>query len=276
MTRQQERTAGPVGTSCVPPETAVHYEVRELTSEAEYLDCFRLRHSVYAPLGYQREGAGTGIELDEFDLRARLLGAYEGATGTLAATIRLIPAAPQPGRGHLTRRHERLIRQILASYGDAGLTAQVMQAPEYPLPSILSDRVMRLVEACNTRGDALHELSRSIVRPGRRGQGLARVMTEFGLALAAPDGPATLIGGCVPEHVPMYGRYGFGPVPGTGPESFDAVGQLGYVVIGRTDELGPETQVHVDGLRDAMRSGAGSFTLQTGPQEWARCRFPAA
>lgn len=69
--------------------------------------------------------------------------------------------------------------------------------------------------------------------------------------------------GCLREHLSMSARYGLTQLPGTGPELFDSVSHLGYVVFGRTDRLPEPTRTRIDDLVRAMRSGTSTHILHT-------------
>jgi hypothetical protein len=239
-----------------------------LSTVGEHEDAFRLRYEVYGELGYLQRANGSGLEIDEFDSYAVPLGAFELASGALVGTLRWITRSRQPC-------HERVIRRLVADRGDAELVRQAFDPLPYPLPSLVSAQIRQQVQAFNVDGFAVGELSRTVVRPDHRGSGVSRVMLEVGVALASRDGPAVLVGGCLAEHVPMYARYGYVPLPGVA--YFGSVGRIAHAVVSRTDVLPQPTRARVDGLLRALRSGAAECCLGTGRGVSVRCRLgPAA
>lgn len=200
---------------------------------------------MYAALGYIPDRGPGGLEIDEYDTRAEPAGAFDPASGALIGGIRLILTEPQPA-------HERAVRQIVAGSGDAELARRALARPAQPFPSVVSGAVLDRVQAFNTSGFALYELSRTIVAPAHQGKGLARGLIEFGIACAARRGPATIVGSCLPAHVPMHARYGFAPLPSGDLESFASVGQHGYVLIGRSDRLPEPTRANVSELLPSL------------------------
>lgn len=143
MTGHRDPSAGWAAPIPAVPDLAASYEIRTLSTAAEYLDYFRLRHNVYSRLGYQERGIESGIELDEFDLYAIPVGAFDAASGALVGTIRLISTEREPGRGRLVAAvrqpgHERLVRHILAGYGDPDL-AELARWPRGVLASGMTD-----------------------------------------------------------------------------------------------------------------------------------------
>lgn len=180
--------------------------IRRLRNPAEVLDSYRLRHEVYGRLGYLNPTvAQADIELDQYDSRAIHFGAF-GADGSLVGTLRLVLTAPP---------HE--------PYPDPGA-----------LPSITSDPVAHSLHKLNVTQLPVRELSRAVIHPAHRGSGIFRGLVEFGIAHAAP---ALLVGGCLPEHLAMYAKYGYRQLPDTGLEWFEGVRQTGIVIVCDTNHL---------------------------------------
>jgi hypothetical protein len=86
---------------------------------------------------------------------------------------------------------------------------------------------------------------------------------ELGLAQASFGGTAVLIGSYLPEHLPMYARYGYLKLPLTDLEMFDSVGQIAVAGICRTDRLPQPTRSHVDELLRSMRMNAAEHPTET-------------
>lgn len=253
------RSAVPVGVTC---------EIRALSTIAELIESYRLRYDVYGALGYIRRFNGSKLEIDEYDMFSIPFGAFDPVSGVMIGTLRLVTTEPQPD-------YEGSIRQVLADHADEELTKQALGPWPHRLPSIISQEIDRRIEAFNTEGFVVNELSRTIVRSAYRGSGVSRGLMELGLAYAAQHAPAILIGGCLPDHVPMYARYGYIQLPQTGIDRFESVGQMANAVVCRTDVLPQPTRGHIDALLHSMGSGAKECTLEIGRSSCARYSFPA-
>lgn len=256
------------GSPAVSPTTAhipTACEIKVLDTAAELFESYRLRYDVYGALGYIRHNKAR-LEIDEYDSSSIPFGAFDPASGAMIGTLRLVTSTPQP-------IYERLIRSVIADLGDPALARQALGPRPHLLPSIVSPAIRRQVEAFNTEGFMVRELSRTIVRPGDRGAGVSRGMMEFGLAHAARSAPAVLIGSCLPEHLPMYARYGYVKLPCTELAHFDSVGQIANALVCRTDVLPEPTRSHSEALLRAMESSASELTLDIGRGSRALYRF---
>jgi predicted GNAT family N-acyltransferase len=241
-------------------------EIRVLDSVAELLESYRLRYAVYGALHYIQHTNASRLEVDEFDTSSIPFGAFDPASGAMIGTLRLVGQAPHPD-------YQILVQQALACFDDPALIRLAVGPRPHPLPSLISDGIARQIAAFNTGRFPVHELSRTIVRPDHRGTGVSRGLMEFGLAHAARDEEAVLIGSCLPEHTPMYARYGYVQPPQGGLDYFDSVGRLANAVVCRTDVLPEPTRDHVDELRAAMKAGASEHTLEIGRASRARFRL---
>jgi predicted GNAT family N-acyltransferase len=241
-------------------------EIRALDTAAELIESYRLRYEVYGALGYLPRGNESRLEIDEYDSLAIPFGAFSPRSGAMIGTLRLVTTEAQPD-------HAYLIRHILADLADEELTKQASGPRRHPLPSIISQEVNHQIERFNTEGFAVHELSRTIVHATGRNSGISRGLMELGLAQAARLAPAVLIGGCLPEHLPMYARYGYLQLPQTGLDRFESVGQVANTVVCRTDRLPQPTRAHVDELLHSMRSGITECTLEISREARARYRL---
>lgn len=264
---------GPLGSPISPvaagdTQAATSSELRALTTVAELVESYRLRYEVYRALGYLQRFNSSRLDIDVYDLSAIPFGAFDAVSGTMIGTLRLVTTERQ-------LEYERMIEDILADVSDGELAEQALDPRRWPLPGIISEEVDRQIAAFNTEGLMLYELSRLIVRPGHRGSGVSRGLTQLGLAHAMRSGPAVIIGGCLPEHNQMYARYGFSRLPNTGLDRFNSVGQIANTIICRSDMMPQPTQSHLDELLCAMASGASEHTLEIGRDSRARYRFVA-
>ena len=71
----------------------------------------------------------------------------------------------------------------------------------------------------------------------------------------------------------MFARYGYVPLPNTGPALYDSIGQIAHAVVCRTDQLPEPTRTQVEELLSAMASGTKQRTLEVGPNSRAVFRF---
>lgn len=202
------------------PSTLV--EVRPITLPSELIDSLRLRYDVYYGLGYIVD-SDVGLDVDEYDECALALGAFDGITRELVGTLRVLSIDPRP-------RCREVVRRVVVQAACPALSARVTQPRVVPLPSITSDRIARGLRSLNVHDLPILEMSRCIVRPDRRGAGISRALVELGMGLAWHPGPALLIGGCLPEHVPMYARYGFRALH-AGSDYFSSVGRDASVLV---------------------------------------------
>ena len=232
-------------------------EVRVLCTESELIESYRLRHEVYGALGYLQCTNSSQLEIDEFDTSSIPFGAFDPVSDAMIGTLRLVVAEPQT-------EYECLVRGIVAGLGDPDLADQALRPRRGALPSLASDDIVRQVAAFNTGRFPVHELSRTIVHPAHRGGGVSRGLMEVGLAHAARSCPAVLVGGCLPEHVAMYARYGYAPLPSTGIAYFESVGRLATAIVCRTDRLPPPTCDHVEHLLRSLASGDAEGAVDVG------------
>jgi predicted GNAT family N-acyltransferase len=225
-----------------------------LVTVAELVESYRLRYDVYSALGYLQRSNPSGLEIDPYDAYSIPLGAFDPVSGEMIGTLRLITVELQPD-------YEHLIHGVLGGSADDALARRVLSPRPYRLPSMISSEIARQIAAFKPEGFAVRELSRTIVRPGRRGVGVSRRLMELGLAYATRRAPAVLIGSCLPEHVGMYARYGYRKLPHTGLDHFASVGQIANAVVCRTDMLPEPTRAHVGALIRSMCSGAMAHVL---------------
>jgi len=241
-------------------------EIRALETVGELIESYRLRYAVYRALGYLQHSNESDLEIDSYDARSIPFGAFDAVSGAMIGTLRLITKVRQP-------EYDLAVLRVVAACDDEELAAQAFEPRPYALPSIVSADLERQIEAFNPEGLIVHELSRTIVRPGHRGKGVSRGLVELGLAHASRLGPTVVIGGCLPAHLELYAKFGCQPVPQTELERFDSVGQLANTVICRTDVLPQPTRAHVDELTRWITAGSTECTLEIGRDSCARYRI---
>jgi predicted GNAT family N-acyltransferase len=270
VTESWQRSArGRPPASSAAEDKATICEIAALATVGELIESYRLRYEVYGALGYLSRFNDSRLEIDEFDVSSIPFGAFDPLSGEMIGTLRLITTVPQP-------HYERLVRRVVAVLGEAELAKQAFGPRPHALPSVISEGIHRQIDAFNTGRFDVQELSRTIVRPDHRGSGVSRGLMEFGLAHASRFAPGVLIGACLPEHVPMYARYGYQKLPMVGLDRFDSVGQIAHAVVCRTDVLPQPTRGHIEELHAAMAAGVGEHTLEIGRDSRALYRFASS
>jgi GNAT superfamily N-acetyltransferase len=233
-----------------PPESVPGraFAIKVLDSPVELASSYRLRYQVYETLDYLQHKSPAKLELDPFDQYAIPFGAIEIQTGELVGTLRLITNCVQ-------MFYARRINQILEVAGDPLLRALALRRKKRAMPSMVSDAVEQLIDAYNTDDRPVEEVSRAVVHPKYRGSGVSRALMEFGLAYAMAGGDPLILGGCLPEHLPMYGKYGFQQLPGAGLDLFENVRRIAHTIICDTRSLPEPTGTRVSMILQAMRMG---------------------
>jgi hypothetical protein len=243
------------------------FRIKMMDRPAELLGSFRLRYQVYEATGYLGQRSyPSRLEIDEYDLWSKPIGAFDVETGDCVGTLRLI-------HSRLPGARAPLIRSLVDAADDPALRANVMRPRLRPLPSITSDHVQERLVAHNVDRLEVMELGRAIVHLTCRGAGVLRGLIELGLAGAMAAGDAMVIADCLPEHVAMHARHGFQILPGTGIDRHERVGRLASTIVCDTRRLPEPTRSHVASLLDAMRAGETELLFeQHVPEEGGKPR----
>ena len=228
------------------------YEIRPLETTAELVGAYRLRYQAYRKLGYI-EWNDAGLEIDEYDATSIPFGAFEPVSGALVGTLRLITTTVQAD-------YKRLIFDMLDEIGDPELSYLAWRPRRHRLPTIVTERIERQVDAFNCDGFVVHEMSRFIVRPEYRAANVSHGLAIMAIAHAVQSTPVVFVASCLPRHVPLYVKYGFSKLPHIDREYFDSVGQIANAIICRSDVLPRPLQCHVNELVRSMASGAVEHT----------------
>jgi predicted GNAT family N-acyltransferase len=263
MSRFQRAGLSDVSTSSSEPGA---YEIKQLHTLEELVQSYRLRYEVYADLGYLRQSNPSKLDIDEYDGWAIPFGAFDATSRKMIGTLRLVTKQPQSD-------FSRLVAKALELFADTSLAMQARAPRPHILPSIVSDKIDQALAAFNIEGLIVSELSRSVVDRNFRGSGVSRSLMELGLAQAAFGAPALLIGSYLPEHLPMYVKYGYLNLPQTNLELFDSVGQIAVAGVCRTDRLPQPTRSHVEELVRSMRTNAAEHATETDCGSRIRYRF---
>lgn len=222
--------------------------IKVLRHPAELIHAYRLRYQVFDSLHYLQSPNQSELELDEHDPYAIHFGAIAVHTGELVGTLRLI-------KNRIQRFYALQIHHILKAVDDMALHCRVARDRRRCMPSIISEHVQEMIREYNVDDQEVEELSRTVVHPRYRGSGISRGLMEFGLAYATAAGDPVLIGGCIPEHVPMYAKYGYTVLPGTALDRYDTTGQNANTVVCNTRRLPEPTRSRVAMLLRARSRG---------------------
>lgn len=196
--------------------------VRELASEDDFRQYFSLRYRVWKPMGYlpaEQDCPASQWELNFTDRAAYPLGVFT-REGTLIACARLVLPLGQDSH------HLRLIHKLVTATGDPKLAAN-LEAPKglRQLLDLLDsfrgfhEYFKRLIRS-NLRAA---EVSRVIVAPEHREEGLGEVLVDSLVSLARQRQLQMLFLACHQRHKGFYERSGFYVLPGLECERFAGV-----------------------------------------------------
>ncbi|HPM79585.1 MAG TPA: GNAT family N-acetyltransferase [Candidatus Anammoximicrobium sp.] len=206
--------------------------VRLARDEAELRGSLELRYQVYTRLGYLPERVvqcSAQVDLDCYDPRALHFVAEETQNGNLVGSVRLVlPRGISERRQHSvigspparTLRRQAAWCQSLAEavrrQGCPLLLERLGEATFASLPILQSNDFTDSSTGSRTEVENLlsqvgtfAELSRLVVWPRYRGLEISRLLIRAVVAVAVDLGLQSLVLECVPEHVPMYEKYGF-------------------------------------------------------------------
>jgi hypothetical protein len=238
--------------SYVPPSGGADlgkvYALKVLDTTSELIQSYRLRYDAFVELGYLQQENRALLEIDAYDAYSIPFGAISLESRELMGTTRLITPSVQPF--YRTR-----IRRILDFCADPSLSAPVKRARPRLLPSLSSSLIEDMLDAYNTRRRPVHEVSRYIVHPTQRQSCLARGLLEFVIAYARASVDPVLFASCIPSHVPLHARFGFGKLPGTDLSLSDHVGQIANTIVCDPTQVPEPAASRVANIVDAMRAG---------------------
>lgn len=206
--------------------------VRLARDEAELRGSLELRYQVYTRLGYLPERVvqcSAQVDLDCYDPRALHFVAEETQNGNLVGSVRLVlPRGLSERRQHAvigspparTLRRQAAWCQSLAEAARRQccplLLERLGEATFASLPILQSNDFTDSstgsraeVENLLSQVGTFAELSRLVVWPRYRGLEISRLLIRVVVAVAVDLGLQSLVLECVPEHVPMYEKYGF-------------------------------------------------------------------
>ncbi|WP_411728679.1 GNAT family N-acetyltransferase [Methyloglobulus sp.] len=196
--------------------------IRELTSTDDFIQYFSLRYKIWRSMGYlskECDCEDIGLELNYSDRTAYPIGAFT-PRGELIGCARLVFPI-----GH-DSHHLPLISELVDGKKDDKLTTNY----EYPLTMVHPFDILeslagfRSYFACLVRDKVKYaEVSRVIVAPEYRGDGLGEVLVDSLLSLARRYSLGLLFLACHEDLHPFYQRCGFSVLPGLSCEHFAGV-----------------------------------------------------
>jgi N-acetylglutamate synthase-like GNAT family acetyltransferase len=199
-----------------------HVTIRELNSENDFTQYFSLRYKIWRAMGYlpsQSDCKDVGLELNYSDRTAYPIGAFT-PEGELIGCARLVFPI-----GH-DSHHLPLISKLVAAKKDAKLTA-TFEYPRmmiHPFDILESLAGFRSYFARLVRDNIKYaEVSRVIVAPKHRNDGIGEVLVDSLLSLARKYSLNILFLACHSALHPFYERSGFSVLDGLSCEHFAGV-----------------------------------------------------
>jgi N-acetylglutamate synthase-like GNAT family acetyltransferase len=199
-----------------------HVTIRELNSKDDFTQYFSLRYKIWHAMGYlarQSDCENIGLELNYSDRTAYPIGAFT-PEGELIGCVRLVFPIGNDSR------HLPLISELVASKSDAKLTNNFIypRTMIHPFDILESLEGFRAYFARLVRTNIKYaEVSRVIVSPEHRGDGLGEVLVDSLLSLARRYGCDLLFLACHNDLHLFYERSGFSVLPGLSCEHFAGV-----------------------------------------------------
>lgn len=192
------------------------FRVRPIPDEFELWRYYRLRQRVYRIMGYvseEKERVRAQLEIDGCDVNAIHLGAFELCEGhhNLVGTARILLSNGRETRWAEWTRHLLKFEKRLRA---------IVEKENLPLglPVFQSQQLNSHLQESMEKELLCAELSRVIVTSNYRGAGLSRMLVQNAIDVAAQNGVDRLYLECLRLHEPMYAKYGFESISGTGAE----------------------------------------------------------
>lgn len=173
---------------------------RELTSYGELTSNFRFRHQLYVDCGLYAAPKPGGMDIDEFDLRSRFIGAFAtvGGAERLVGSCRMI--VPE---GHLPP-----LPAMVDIAGAAGAAAGGSRGGGDLLPSQAGFDFSEVLRQSGAANAVIVEFSRMACLPAIRGQGIGSGLIHCLYALARIVGADIGLGAAPLALRAFYQRHG--------------------------------------------------------------------
>lgn len=193
--------------------TRSYATVRRLTQPAEFRQYFELRHRVWSAMQYipeERRGSTVSWEIDYADQTAVPIGAFSHQ-GEMLGCARLVQELGRQAPS------AAIVRQLVSEAGDPKLHANF----SYPVSFTHPFDVLASIPAFGRYyRDLVHsrrakaEVSRVIVDPSTRNQGLGEVLVDTTVSVAHEGAIDVLFLACAKRHEAFYTRCGFSRLAG--------------------------------------------------------------
>jgi predicted GNAT family N-acyltransferase len=200
---------------------ALGYTIRKLESDTDLRTYLSLRYSVWESLGYlpAHKITPTRWEVDYTDRTALPLGLF-AQDGQMAGCIRLV-------RGREVPNLVSVFTRLLSQQVDRQLKENFAFPRRFTHPYDLLDAFPKFssyykklfIPQCISHG----EVSRVIVDPEHRGQGLGEVLVDSLISMARSERIARLFLACRAEHRDFYQLSGFSAISDLTSDHFGAI-----------------------------------------------------
>jgi predicted GNAT family N-acyltransferase len=192
--------------------TSITVRPLRTTNETEFQEYFMLRHQVYTIMGYLDDevvSSRSRLEVNEADLHAIHLGAFyrQGACEKLVGTARVVT----------NNKADGALYDLFSAMIDKDPVAKQRLNTPYSLglPIFQSYRGMNdIIFEVFTGDEICGELSRVIVAPDFRGNGISQDIIDEALDKSIHAGAQRLFLECLPVHEALYEKHGFKRIPG--------------------------------------------------------------
>jgi GNAT superfamily N-acetyltransferase len=196
--------------------------IRELNTQDDFIQYFSLRYKIWHDMGYlpsQSDCADIGLEINYSDRTSYPIGAFTPAGKLIGCTRLVFPL------GH-DSHHLPLISELVAAQHNDKLTAsfEYPRMMTHPFDILESMAGFRPYFARLVRENVNYaEVSRVIVAPEYRSEGLGEVLVDSLLSLAQKYKVGLSFLACNVNLQPFYERCGFRVLPGLSCEHFAGV-----------------------------------------------------
>jgi hypothetical protein len=200
--------------------------IRLAQSKDELFKCFRLRHEVYGLMGYLDEeilASQSKIEMDSFDQMSLHFLATDIKSDSTVGTLRLVLPRPSPmlrntiiGNPYeVYATHARWCEEIARAASEDSFRKRLSHPYMAALPIFQSFDFRQRWEKVLLPPSSYAEISRVVVSPKFRGLAVSKLLMHTAIAAAISLRMKFLLLDCIPDHVPMYAKYGFVELGGT-------------------------------------------------------------
>ena len=209
--------------------------LKEISSEAELLDHFRLRHDVYAKAGF-KESHDSNLDVTLADLHARFLAAFtiKDRREIQVGGIRMIYRDRHSPYFEFIKKLLQLTRGVQTS----------KQCGKLPTEEAFS---------LTLKHSGMVEFSRTCVATDYRGSKLAYGLIDGIAALACEDGVRYVLGSCDVRVASLYQSFGYSRLADAPVQIFPEVGIESCSLFGDLEELPLRHKEIVANFRQKLR-----------------------